>query len=88
MFDGWKRGKLTTNSGATRNSFLFDFHPRLGGLHLFKQLAVKSSDLSQAQKKKTAAEIQKMTTIFTQNGQKLSFCSITFFSAGSVCADL
>ena len=70
MFDGWKRGKLTTNSGATRNSFLFDFHPRLGGLHLFKQLAVKSSDLSQAQKKKTAAkteQIQKIITIFTQN---------------------
>ena len=70
MFDGWKRGKLTTNSGATRNSFLFDFHPRLGGLHLFKQLAVKPSDLSQAQKKETAAkaeQIPKMTTIFSQN---------------------
>ena len=60
MFDGWKRGKLTTNSGATRNSFLFDFHPRLGGLHLFKQLAVKSSDLSQAQKKKTAAKAEQI----------------------------
>ena len=59
MFDGWKRGKLTTNSGATRNSFLFDFHPRLGCVHLFKQLAVKSSDLSQVEKKELLPMLSK-----------------------------
>ena len=59
MFDGWKRGKLTTNSGATRNSFLFDFHPRLGGVHLFKQLDVKSSDLSQVEKKELLPMLSK-----------------------------
>ena len=48
----------------------------LGDLHLlFKQLADKSCDLSQDEKKITVVkpeEIHKITIIFTQNGQKLS----------------
>ena len=73
MFDGWKRGKLTTNSGATRNSFLFDFHPRLGGLHLFKQLAVKSCNLSQNEKKITVARAEQI-----KKCQQLSLKITTF----------
>ena len=43
----------------------------LGDLHLFKQLADKSRDLSQDEKKITVVkpeEIHKITIIFTQNG--------------------
>ena len=46
-----------------------------GGLHLFKQLAIRSCNLSQAYKKVTVfkpEEIHKLTITFTQNGQKLS----------------
>ena len=47
----------------------------LGSLHLFKQLAVESRDLSQAEKKVTVVkpeQIFKMTIIFSQKGQKWS----------------
>ena len=56
-------------------AFLY-FKANLGGLHLFEQLADKSRNLSQAKKKITVVkhkQIHKMTIIFTQNGQKLSF---------------
>ena len=42
----------------------------------FWQLGVESRDFSQAEKERTAwkaEQIQKMTTIFTQNGARLSF---------------
>ena len=48
----------------------------LGGLHLFKQLAVGSRDLSQAEMKVTVVkpeQIHKIIIIFPQNGQKLPF---------------
>ena len=43
----------------------------------FGLLGVKSHDFSQAEKERTACKIEqihKMTTIFTQNGRRLSFC--------------
>ena len=43
----------------------------------FELLADESRDLSQTKKKITVVkdeQIHKMTIIFTQNGQKLSFC--------------
>ena len=46
----------------------------LGGLHLFKQLAIRSRNLFQTEKKVTVVkseQIQKMTIIFIQNGQKV-----------------
>ena len=46
---------------------------QLGGLHLFKQLALGSRDLSQAEKKVDIVkpeQIHKITSIFAQNGQK------------------
>ena len=42
----------------------------------FRQLRVESRDFSQAEKDRTAPkvdQIHKMTSIFTQNGPKLSF---------------
>ena len=48
----------------------------ISGLHLLKQLALESRDLSQAEKKVAVAKpekIHKLTIIFTHNDQKLSF---------------
>ena len=47
----------------------------LGGLHLLRQLALGSRDLSQAEKKVDVVkpeQIHKIAIIFAQNGQKSS----------------